>query len=233
VVILLLGGVVGYVAMPALAALLITVGVATVKPAQVYSVIKTGPLQTTVMAVTFALTVLIPLQYAVLTGVGLGIVLYVAQQSNRLTLRRLELAGDGRVRETPPPETIPSRTVVVLQPYGSLFFASAPLLRSQLPQVTTDTDTAVVILRLRGYDSLGLSVIAALRDYARDLHTAGSSMKLVISGGHVRRQLHVEGIIDLIGPGNIYVGNQWVGATLRRAYDDARAEVAADGGTPS
>ena len=101
-VILVASGVVSLVAMPALAGLLIVVGVQAIKPARIMSVAKTGPLQTTVMAVTFVLTLLIPLQFAVLVGVGLGIILFVAQQSNRLRVRQLEFHDDGRLREIDP-----------------------------------------------------------------------------------------------------------------------------------
>jgi SulP family sulfate permease len=40
------------------------------------------------MVTTFVLTLLIPLQYAVLVGVGLSVILYVASQSNRVTITR-------------------------------------------------------------------------------------------------------------------------------------------------
>ena len=232
-VILLLADLVGHVAMPALAALLITVGAGAIKPAQVQSVTRTGGLQTAVMAVTFGLTLLIPLQYAVLTGVGMAIVLHVAQQSNRLTVRRLEFASDGRIRETEPPSSVPPETVVVLQPYGSLFFASAPLFRAQLPAVSGPCRGTVVILRLRGIDQLGLSLIDVVRAYARDLIAAGGSLKIVISSDNVERQLSVEGVTDLIGEANVYLGTQWLGTTVRAAHDDAQAALAAGKGDTS
>ena len=101
-VILLASGIVSFVAMPALAGLLIVVGVKAIKPARIQSVVKTGALQTAIMAVTFVLTLIIPLQFAVLVGVGLGIILFVAQQSNRLRVRQLEFHGEGRLREIDP-----------------------------------------------------------------------------------------------------------------------------------
>ena len=47
-------------------------------------------------------------------------------------------------------------------------------------------------------------------------------------GDEVRRQLEVAGIIDVIGPENVYRGDERVGAAVRRAYDDAIAWVAAN-----
>ena len=86
-VILLASDLVSFVAMPALAGLLIVVGAGAIKPSRIYSVVKTGPLPTAIMAVTFGLTLVIPLQFAVLVGVGLGIILFVAQQSNHVRVR--------------------------------------------------------------------------------------------------------------------------------------------------
>ena len=155
--------------MPALAGLLIVVGVQAIKPARIQSVAKTGPLQTTVMAVTFVLTLLIPLQFAVLVGVGLAIILFVAQQSNRLRVRRLEFHEDGRMREVDPTATVPPHDVVVLQPYGNLSYATAPVFEGLLPKVDDRTRGSVVIVRLRGIDDLGLSSVAVLDRYLDDL----------------------------------------------------------------
>ena len=83
-----LGPVIGFVAMPSLAGLLILVGFRTLKIHDLVMVWKTGPIQATVLSVTFMLTLLIPLQYAVLTGVGLAVVLHVTRLSNRIVVRR-------------------------------------------------------------------------------------------------------------------------------------------------
>ncbi|KQP00867.1 SulP family inorganic anion transporter [Leifsonia sp. Leaf264] len=226
-VILTLSGIVGYVAMPALAALLITVGVATVKPAKILSVVRTGPVQTVVMATTFVLTLVIPLQFAVLVGVGLGIVLYVAQQSNRLRVVRLEFAEGRRMRETEAPGTLPRAEVVVVQPYGSLFFASAPTFSAGLPMVTAESTGSVVVIRLRGVDEIGLALIDVLRGYATRLHSRGSILKLVVSSDHVQRQLEHENVVELIGEENVYRSTEWVGDAVLEAVADAEAFVAA------
>jgi SulP family sulfate permease len=224
-VVLLLAGLVALVAMPALAALLIVVGAEAVRPARITSVVKTGALQTTVMVVTFFLTVLIPVQYAVLTGVGLAIVLYVAEQSNRLTVRRVLVEPHGRLREVDPPDHLEPRTVVVLQPYGSLFFASAPLFAQKLPAVTPQTRRSVVVMRLRGVDQIGLSLIAVMRGYAEQLKRADSHLVLVLSDRRVLARLRDEGLVDLVGAERVYLGTEWLGETVRQAYTDAVADI--------
>jgi len=222
--ILVASDLVSYVAMPALAGLLIVIGIGAIKPSRVYSVIKSGPLPTAIMGVTFGLTLVIPLQFAVLVGVGLGIILFVAQQSNRVRVRQVHVLEGGRMRESNPPPTIPAGEVIVLQPYGSLFFASAPIFEHQLPVVSRESQGAVVIIRLRGTDQIGLSLIEVLRRYWHDLRSADASLKLVISEKLVLDQIIASGFADELGANNVYRSTEWVGETVRRAYADALEE---------
>jgi SulP family sulfate permease len=225
VVVFLLADVVAFVAMPALAGLLIVVGWRAIKPSRVYSVMKSGALPTTIMAVTFGLTLVIPLQFAVLVGVGLGVILYVAEQSNSVRVRAVVIADDGRMRETDPPAVVPPGEVLVLQPYGSLFFASAPVFERQLPEVSRESRGSVVIVRLRGTDEIGLSHVEVLRRFAAQLRDADSTLKVVATQDRVISQLAAGGLTADIGADNVYRGTEWVGEGLRRAYADARAEV--------
>ena len=70
---------------------------------------------------------------------------------------------------------------VILQPYGSLFFASAPVFEAALPTVEDTSQHAVVILRLRGRTDLGatfLDVLAPLRPRAaRHRQQAGHRLR--------------------------------------------------------
>jgi SulP family sulfate permease len=100
VVILAFAGLVGYIAMPALAGLLMLVGYRTIKPADLQSVWKTGAVQKAVLGTSIALTMVIPLQYAVLVGVGLSVILHVVRQSNQVVIKRWRLDPDGNLIET-------------------------------------------------------------------------------------------------------------------------------------
>lgn len=106
-VIIAFGEVVGAIAMPALAALLILIGIRTIKPTDLTSVWHTGPMQRVVMVSTFVLTMIAPLQYAVMVGVALSIVLHVVRQSNQVTIRRQVVDPDGYLTEVDPPEVLP------------------------------------------------------------------------------------------------------------------------------
>jgi SulP family sulfate permease len=226
-VILLLGDVVGYIAMPALAGLLMLIGFRTVKPTQIVSVWRSSVVSAAVLSVTFVLTMLIPLQYAVLAGVGLSVVLRVIQQSNQVKVVQRRFEPDGRMVETDPPATVPPGEVLVLQPYGSLFFASAPVFKAALPEVTPESVGSVVILRLRGRTDLGSTFLDVLKRYATELHNTGSKLVVVSADERLQEQFVVTGLTAVVGSENVYERDEWVGASLRRAHDDAKAWVAA------
>jgi len=220
-VILAFAGLVGYIAMPALAGLLMLVGYRTIKPGDLQSVWKTGPVQKAVLLTTFALTMIIPLQYAVLVGVGLSLILHVVRQSNQVTIKRWRLSPDGDLIETDPPAHLPANDVVALQPYGSLFFAAAPVLEAQLPTPADGSRNAVVILRLRGRTDLGTTFMDVLHRYAQALTATGSKLVIVSASDRIQEQLRVTGVTDVVAAEDIYAGDERVGATLKRAYADA------------
>lgn len=227
IVIVLFGSVVELVAIPAIAGLLIVVGVSTVKPKRVLAVAKTGPVPLTVMSITFVLTLIIPLQFAVLVGVGISTIMFVIQQSSRLVTKRMIFHEDGSVEEVDPPENLAANEVVVLNPYGAIFFATAPMLLSQMPTVQPDSRNSVVILRARGASDAGATLIDVLSKYAASLAEVDSRLIVVTDNQAIVRQLRATGVTERIGPESVYLGTSFFGATVRRAHDDAVAWVEA------
>jgi sulfate permease, SulP family len=224
--VLLVGPALGYIAMPALAGLLMLIGVRTFKLENVLNVWRTGPTQATTMAITFVLTLLIPLQYAVLVGVGLSILLYVFSQSSKVTLVSWEVDDQGRLVEEDVPAELGPHEVVVLQPYGSLFFAAAPVLEQQLPRVVPGSTGSVVVLRLRGKQELGSTFIGVVRRYAAELGVVGSRLHLAGVSEGVLRQLEATGTTDALGRGCVFPATKVVHESLDLAVSAARGYVA-------
>ena len=204
VIIVAFADLIGSVAMPALAGLLMLVGYRTIKPADLASVWRTGRVQQVVLVTTFVLTIVVQLQYAVLAGVALSLGLYVVRQSNKVTIKRQVYGADGRFIETTPPSQLPANEVVVLQPYGSLFFAAAPIFDAALPAATAESRNSVVILRLRERSDLGSTFIDLLRRYAESLQSVGSKLVIVSVNEQLADQLRVTGFVDFIGAENMY-----------------------------
>jgi sulfate permease, SulP family len=220
--ILLLSDLVGLVAMPALAGLLILIGYRTFKVAQVRMVWRTGSTQATVMSTTFVLTLIIPLQYAVLVGVAVSVILYVVGASNRVRLVRLSFSDASAFPvESASPRTVTAGDTLVLAIYGSLFFASAPVFARQLPAVDPAAAGSAVVLVLRGHDDLGSTFIQALGRYHDDLRAADAHLVLAGVEPPALTQLTDTGMLHRLGPANVFVARPTLGEAMHQAIERA------------
>lgn len=225
--IVLFGRYVGAIAMPVLAGLLIVVGFRTLKPAQIGMVWRTGAVQQAVMTLTFLAALFIPLQYAVLLGVALAVLLYVFQQSNKLVVKAWEIGPGQYPVESDPPTAVPPHQVTILVPYGSLFYAATPIFSAQLPEVTDTTQHAVIILAMRGQTDVGSTFLKALARYADQLHAQDSKLMLAGVEPYVLTQMERTGILRIVGRENIFPASEGVGMALLQAVEAAETWIAA------
>jgi SulP family sulfate permease len=217
-----LAGPVSYVAMPALAALLILAGLGTIKVDELRSIWRTGALSKITILTTFIATLTMPIQVAVGLGAVLSAILHLGRLSTDIVLVELVPLPDGRVEERPAPERLPSNAVTVLGVYGSLFYAGAWTLARMLPSPSGATDP-VVILRLRGHRKLGATVIEVLDTYADQLAATGGCLYLSGVDEGARDLLRRTGKVELSDTVKIDLATPVVGESSRRVYDDAAA----------
>jgi SulP family sulfate permease len=221
-IVLLAGPLVELVPMPALAALLIVAGFQGLRMEQAVMAWKTGRISRLVMLVTFLATLSIPLQYAVLLGVVLSILLHTFRQSNKVFVTQWVLQPEGFPLEQMPPKILPSHQLTVLHVYGSLFFAAAKSMEEMLPAVG-DTKRAVVAINLRGKSEIGSTFVTVLQRYALALKARQSKLMLVGVDPLVRDQLARTGVLALIGDENVFVATPQIGEALNQAVAAANA----------
>ena len=106
-IVLLVAPLVERVPMPALAALLIVAGFQGLRVEQAVMAWKTGKISRVVMGVTFIATLVVPLQFAVLFGVALSILLQTIRQSNKVVVTEWVLQPEGFPLEQPVPRHLP------------------------------------------------------------------------------------------------------------------------------
>jgi sulfate permease, SulP family len=133
VILLLVSGAVGKVAMPTLAAILIFAGVGSLQPAQVRTILHTGTASRIALAATFVATLLLSVAVAVGIGVVLSLLLQLNREAIDLTVTELRPLADGRLREGPAPRRLRSDAVTLLDVHGSLLFAGARTLQARRP----------------------------------------------------------------------------------------------------
>ncbi|HEX5513082.1 MAG TPA: SulP family inorganic anion transporter [Gammaproteobacteria bacterium] len=220
--ILLVARLVEALPMAALAGLLVVVGVRAVNTEQIRVIWHSGRLNAAVMGLTFFLTLLLPIEQAVMLGVLATFVLQIFRAANRLQLQELRPRSDGLFEERAPPASLPSRSITVLYPNGSLFFAGAQVLEAQLPD-PDDADRPVVLLLLRGRTEVGSTFIGVVDRYARKLRKRDGRLLLVGVSRRVRQQLERTRVLAVLEPENVFPATSIVGEALQQARRAAEA----------
>ncbi len=220
----LFSGVVGVVAMPTLAALLIYAAAGSLRLGEIGTIWRTGATSQVAIASTFIATLLLP----VAAAVGLGVVLSLLLQLNQaaLDLKVVELVprADGGLEEHPAPARLASYTVTLIDIYGSLRYAGARTLEHHLPDPTGTTSPAVV-MRMRGRTTLGATFFTVLSSYADRIDAVDG--RLYVSGldPALIAQAHRTGAIAEGGRVRLYEASPAIGESSLQAFHDAQAWV--------
>ena len=224
VILVALSGVVGKVVMSTLAAVLIYAAVGSLRTGSIRAILRTGRLSQIGVISTFVATLFLPVAAAVGFGLVLALVMQINQEA--IDLRIVELVPDdaGRFTERPAPTQLASRAVVLLDIYGSLFYAGARTLQAHLPDVTGAEHPAVVI-RLRGRAMLGSTSFAVLSDYAQRLDSVGGRMYVSGLDPAVLQQLRRNRTVERVGDVRIFEATEVIGESSLEAYHAAQAWI--------
>jgi SulP family sulfate permease len=215
-------GLVSLVAMPALGALLILAGLNSIKPREIASIWDTGWASRLVSFSTFAATLILPIQAAVAIGVVFSALLYLNQSSADVRVVELVKRPDGRIEEREHPKELESDKATVLDVYGHLFYAGARTLERLLPSVR-GAESPVVILRLRGHNNIGATLIEVLSNYAEQLQRVNGRLYLTGMSDEVYDQVMRSDKLRLTGPVRAYGATSVIGESTQEAVDEARA----------
>jgi SulP family sulfate permease len=214
-------GLVSYIAMPALGALLILAGFTSLNPQDIRSVWHAGWPSRLAAGGTFLAALFLSIQVAVGIGVLLSALLYVSRASTDVSLVELVERPDGRIEEQEPPKRLPSNVVTVLDVYGHLFYAGAQTLERLLP-MSQGARKPAVVLRLRGLTTAGVTLQDVLANYADKLAEVDGQLYLTGISERVHNQVVRTGKLRLSGPVQVYDATPIRGQSTRQAVDDAR-----------
>jgi SulP family sulfate permease len=237
-ILLVFAGLVGTVAMPTLAAVLIYAGWGSIRPREILSVARAGTIPAIAMLATFCAVLALPVAQAVGVGVIASLLLQLNQESLDLRLVRLVRDPHGAVTETAVPTAAGPGDVVVLNVYGSLFYAGARTLQRLLPtpSATSEDATAagtpprgpVVVLRLRGRTTLGATFLRVVSDYARALEDADGELYLSGVDPKLVERWQRDGLTEQLAGISIFAATPVLGESTLAAT--AAAGVPADEG---
>ena len=203
ILILLFGSLVDLAAMPAVAAILIFVGYEIIDPEEIAQVRDTNWAARLVMIFTFIMTLVLPVQTAVLLAFVLSFLIHIIVTAPQVRVMQLALDEAGYFEERESPDEIPGNKATLLTIYGGKFFAAAYKMEEELPS-TGKIKRAVVILRLRGKYNIGSTFIEVLQRYSSALSKNGGKLMLSGVSENVYDQLSKTEMIELLGEQNIY-----------------------------
>jgi SulP family sulfate permease len=210
--------------LPALAGMLIMVGISMIQTHRIRTVWNTDPTPVTIMLITFVGTLFTPLHVAVFIGVVLNIVLYIFQSAEAVRIERIIPQSDGGYIEGLVPKELNSNQIIILQPIGNLFFAGAAEFEEHLPEVG-EARRAVVILRLRDRDEVGSTFIRILERFVRELHKQDNLLILVGLNKNVLEQLEKTDLLAEIGKENVFPATARFGESIGSGISAAEAWV--------
>ena len=220
VILAIFSGLVAKIAVPTLGAILIFAAIGSLRPGEITSIMRTGRGSQVAVITTFAVTLFLPVAAAVGIGVALSLLLQLNQEAMDLAVVELIPRDDGRFEERPPPATLTSHHVTVLDVYGSLLYAGARTLGAHLPD-PAGARSPVVVLRLRRRTSLGATFVKVVADYADRLAAADGRLYLSGLEPSLTERLSRTGHLD--GPVRTFEATPIVGESTQAAYLDADA----------
>ena len=222
VILLAFSGLVGKVAMPTLAAVLVYAGLRSLRVGELRTILRTGPTSQVAVITTFLATLFLPVTAAVGVGVALSLLLQLNQEALDLKVVRLVRTPAGGWAEEPAPARLRDREVLVLDVYGSLFYAGSRTLQARLP-LAAGVEQPVVVLRLRGRTSLGATFFLIVAGYAEELAAGGGRLYLSGLDPSVTEGLHRSGRMALDGPIRLFEAESELGRSTAEAYEEAEA----------
>jgi len=223
--VLLFAFLVDLVAMPAIAAILIVVGVEIINREEISDVWDIHASKRLIMVVTFLATLTLPIQQAVIIGVFLSLLDFIYTSSKDVQLFVLRPIETGTFVEEPAPVALEDDSVTIVFARGSTYFAAARTIQELLPEAK-EAQRAVVIVRMRGNEQVGSTLIAVMERYAGELRANGG--RLMLSGVHekVRDQLYRTETTEDIPEDAIFLATPTVGESTRAALATAEAWLA-------
>jgi len=220
VILVAFSGLVGKVAMPTLAAILIVAGASSLRPHTVMAIMRAGLTPRIALFSTFVATLLLPVAEAVGVGVVISLLLQLNQEAIDLAVVQLTTTNDGRFIEQEPPTILSSNEVIVLDVYGSLFYAGARTLQARLPD-PAGAEHPVVMLRLRGRTTLGATFFSVVSKYAERLDAQGGRLYVTGLDPQLAERLRRPGDDPLLGTARLYEATPVIGESTLAAMEDA------------
>jgi sulfate permease, SulP family len=223
--VLIAPGLVAKIAMPVLAMIMIYASAGSIKLKELKQIWHLSHSTRLLILSTFLITLIMPVQYAILIGIVLSAILYFYTSSKEVKVVALDPRADGKLAEIPAPQRLESRSITLLQISGAIHFAGARTAEKQLPKITKDVQHPFVILRLKHRDMMGATFIEVLDNYADLLIKAGGQLYITGLGKEAHDSIKRMQSIHVLEKVKTYAETEVLGEGTWQAYHDAQQDM--------
>jgi len=209
-----------YLPKAALAGLIMVIAYRMVDWHGVRRVIRTSRPETGIMVATFAATLVLPLEFAVLAGVILSLAIYIYQSSLPTVHTVVPSENFRHFVEKEEAPACPQLGVINIR--GALFFGAASHVEDELLRnYEANPGQNQLLLRMHGVFQCDLSGIDVLEGILRLYRDAGGDVYLVQVRPDVRELMRVSGFEELIGEDNFLKQEEAIEWLFENAIDPA------------
>lgn len=221
VFLLLFSGLIGYIPISALAAVVIISASGLINIQLIKQTWQSRIQSRVVMAITFLSTLLLPLEYAIYLGILSTILLYLGE-SSRMNLSYIVEDDQGDFIELPVNQ-IKSQTprIAIVNVEGDLYFAAVEDLQNQIEQIL-DSGIKVLILRFRRTHLLASTGVMALDQLLKS--AKDKDVEVIFCGlqEEVLEPLESAGITEMMGESRILLASNKLFDSTQKALSEAR-----------
>jgi sulfate permease, SulP family len=181
-----------------LAVLVIFIGLSLINRHVIRVVWRTTKSDRIVFVTTLLAALLIRLDFAIILGAGVSILLFLRQAAQP---ELIEYSADLNQPDD-------STEISIVHVEGDLFFGAAELFRDQMRRVCERPNLKVVILKLRNAYHLDATSMLALEELTRTMRAQNRLLLVSEARKEAVRMLKRSGIMDVIGRDNIFPDNR-------------------------
>ena len=209
-----------YLPLTALAGVLILIAVGLIDRQEIVRIWRSANADRVIMVATFAATLLLPLQYAVFTGILMSLGHYLIQTSMP------------RVRTVVPDDTFrhfvhrPDRPdcpqLGVIEILGDLYFGAAGHVEDMIRRnLARNPDQRFLLLRMHSVENCDISGIHALEHIAALYREQGGNVFFARVQEPVRRVMQMAGFLEWLGEDHLLRGDDAMDYLFHRVLDPA------------
>ena len=198
----LLGPFISYVPKPALAVLVISIGISLINSHQIFVVTHSTGSDKLVFYLTLGAGLSMPLDMAIVLGTSLSIFLFL-KKAARPELVEYTFNEEGHLlqRQEQARQVL---EISIVHVEGDLFFGSAELFRDQIRRVFEEENLQILVLRMKNAHILDATCVLALEELMN--YMKENNRDLLISGvrSKIYHVLMTSGLVEKLGKENVF-----------------------------